>query len=415
MRLFTLELKRILKKRISQILMGLAILCSLVLAWLPSSYCYSTGMDAAGQEVMLTGLESVQYEKARQAAASGLVTPEKVKAAVETYQACLQKYDVTESWDLPPGVYEQEIMPVAPLLHGVKEAFANPKTGMAPSIMEIDPEKLDDWYSLCNERIVSLMTMEQPESPAAQEQAVKMYESVKKPFRVHPGMNTASLDYQNMLGFLILLFCVVMAAPAFASGYQNGADDILRCTRHGRGKIAAVRIMAALCVSGIGFLLCAGVYIIATNAFFGWECVQTSVQMMYSIVALPGWRVGQLQLFFAGAATLSVLASVSLTLFVSARCQTSLSALAVSLLLCLLPTVAAMTMPGEISTWLGVLLPAGGTGIQASFLYAATDFQFLSLGPLAVWTPWAMVAAWLVEIPLFALLTVRVYCSHQPG
>lgn len=102
MRLFTLELKRILKNRISQILMGLAILCSLVLAWLPSSYCYSTGMDAAGQEVMLTGLESVQYEKARQAAASGLVTPEKVKAAVETYQACLQKYDVTESWDLPP-------------------------------------------------------------------------------------------------------------------------------------------------------------------------------------------------------------------------------------------------------------------------------------------------------------------------
>lgn len=86
-----------------------------------------------------------------------------------------------------------------------------------------------------------------------------------------------------------------------------------------------------------------------------------------------------------------------------------------SLLLCLLPTVAVMTMPGQLSTWLATLLPAGGTGIQASFLYAVTDFQFLTAGELAIWTPWAMLAAWVLEIPLFAWLAIRAYDRHQPG
>ena len=57
------------------------------------------------------------------------------REAVESYQACLISYGVTESYDLPEGVYEREILPIAPLLHGVKEAFAHPNTGMAPTIM----------------------------------------------------------------------------------------------------------------------------------------------------------------------------------------------------------------------------------------------------------------------------------------
>lgn len=415
MRLFLPELKRILSSRMTQVLMGLAILLSVVLAWLPVTYCYSTYTNAQGQEVTLTGLESVAYEKTLQAAATGEVTPEKVKAAVEHYQTCLRSYGVTESYDLPPGVYEREIMPVSPLLHGVKEAFADPETGMAPSIMEIDPDRLDDWYEVSEQRIESLMAMEQPDNQTAQKTAAAMYRSVPKPFQVYPGMSTATLDYQNMLGFLILLLCVVLAAPSFAAGYQSGADDIFRSTRHGRKQLATARIAASLCFSCLWFMTCSVVYLVTANTLFGWECVQTSLQMMYSIVSLPGWNIGQLQVFFAGAATLSVLASVSLALFVSARCRSAMTAMAVSLLLCLLPTVAVMTMPGQLSTWLSTLLPAGGTGIQASFLYAVTDFRFLTAGSIAVWTPWAMLIAWIVEIPLFSWLAVRAYDRHQPG
>ncbi|MCI8810439.1 MAG: hypothetical protein HFF84_10015, partial [Oscillibacter sp.] len=74
--------------------------------------------------------------------------------------------------------------------------------------------------------------------------------------------------------------------------------------------------------------------------------------------------------------------------------------------------VLSMTVPGALSTWLCSILPASGTSIQASILYAITDFKFLSLGGLAVWTPYAMIGACIIEIPLFAFLAVRSYCRH---
>ena len=116
---------------------------------------------------------------------------------------------------------------------------------------------------------------------------------------------------------------------------------------------------------------------------------------------------------FAVAGLLSILASVSFTLFLSAGCKSTVSSLAVSLVFCIAPAVISMTVPGELSTWLCSILPASGTSIQASVLYAMTDFRFLNLAGLSVWTPYAMIGVCMIEIPLFAFLAVRSYCRHE--
>ena len=363
MRILRLELKRMLKSKPTWILLVLSLLFSALLAYLPTTYCYSNYTDEAGNEISLTGLASIAYEKERQADASGIVTPERVREAVEIYQACLASYGVTESYDLPEGVYEREILPIAPLLHGVKEAFADPDTGMAPSIMEIDPEKINDYYSVCEARITSLMAMEQPDSQAAQHKAVEMYRQIEKPFEVYPGMSSAVMDYQNIMGFLVLLFCVVIAAPVFSADYQSGADDILRCTKYGRINLGVAKLLAALLISGLAFIVCAVTFIVMTNSLFGWECIKTSIQMMYSIVTLAEMDIGQLQVLFAVAGLLSVLASVSFTLFLSSKCKSTVSSLAASLVFCIAPVVICMTVPGALSTWLCSILPASGTSI----------------------------------------------------
>lgn len=116
---------------------------------------------------------------------------------------------------------------------------------------------------------------------------------------------------------------------------------------------------------------------------------------------------------FAVAGLLSILASVSFTLFLSAGCKSTVSSLAVSLVFCIAPAVISMTVPGELSTWLCSILSASGTSIQASVLYAMTDFRFLNLAGLSVWTPYAMIGVCMIEIPLFAFLAVRSYCRHE--
>ncbi len=165
-----------------------------------------------------------EYEQKLQADITGTVTPEKVRHAVEAYQACLRKYGAETTYDLPDGVYDSEILPYAPLLHGIREVFANPNTGLAPGIAEIDPQKTGDYYDLCAERIVSLMKQEQKEHPAAQQAAIDLYSQVKKPYRFYPGYSTEAMEYQEFLAFLILLLCTVIAAPVFTSDYQTGAS-----------------------------------------------------------------------------------------------------------------------------------------------------------------------------------------------
>lgn len=412
MRIICLEFKKVLKTKSTWILLALALLLSVLLACLPLAYCNSNYTDEAGNEVSLTGRASIAYEKQRQADAAGIVTPERVRAAVEAYHACLNRYGVTESYDLPEGVYQQEILPYAPLLHGVKEAFADPDTGMAPSIMEIEPEWIDDYYSACEERILSLMKMEQPDSSTIQSKAARMYQQVEKPFVVFPGFTANVMDYQNIMGFLVLLFCVVIAAPVFAADYQSGADDILRCTKYGRSQLGVAKAAAALCISAVAFTICSIIYILTVNGLFGWECTKTSIQMVYSIVTLVGMNMGQLQWFFVLAGLLSVLAAVSFTLFLSSKSRNTAASLAAAVVFCIMPVVIYMTIPGVLSTWICSLLPASGVSIQASILYAITDFKFLNLAGIPVWTPYAMVGANILEIPLFLFLAVRSYNRH---
>ena len=137
--------------------------------------------------------------------------------------------------------------------------------------------------------------------------------------------------YQNIMVFLVLLFSVVIAASVFSAYYQSGADDILRCTRHGRVALGVAKLLAALCISGTAFVICAAAHILVANSLFGWECTQTSIQMMYSIVTLTDINIGGLQFLFAAAGLLSVLASVSFTLFLSSRCKSTVASLVSSL------------------------------------------------------------------------------------
>ena len=413
MRIFKLELKRVFNTRITWILLALSLFLSVWMAYLPTTFSDINYTDENGNQVKLTGLDSLHYRKTVQADTAGEVTPAKIHKALEAYQTCLKEYGVEDIYELPEKVYVEKLLPYAPLMHGVKEAYANPDTGIAPSILDIPLDKTDDFYAACDDRIVSLMKMEQKDHPAAQEKAVKMYQQVEKPFVNYPGASSEAMDYLLMLSFLILLFCTMIAAPVFSSDYQTGADDILRCTKYGRIRLGVVKIVSALGICGTAFLLCAAVYLIVSNSLFGWECTKTSMQILYSIVGLANLNMGQLQLLTAAAGLLSILASVSFTLFISSRAENTLMSIAVSLFFCFLPVVIYMMIPGTVELWLRCLLPAAGLGLQSSFLYTVIDFDFLNIGNFAVWMPYAMIAFTVIEIPLFIGLTLHSYSSRR--
>ena len=82
MRLLQLELKRTLSSRATRCILALALVLSLVMAWLPVSYVRLYSSE--GSEI--TGLQAVREIKQLVAPYSGEVTAEKVQKALAEYQ-----------------------------------------------------------------------------------------------------------------------------------------------------------------------------------------------------------------------------------------------------------------------------------------------------------------------------------------
>ncbi len=414
MLLFWLEVKRLLKTRSTQIILALALVLSAVMAYLPISFAQYSYLDEIGQKVTLEGRAAIAAKKADMAPYSGSVTPEKMMSALAVYQEEEARYGSIYSDEFPLNVYNERIRPAYTLIKRLQEVNADGKTGMAPEIADLTAQDAANFYPQCQIHLADLMRQEQKEHLQAQEKAIEMYEKVEQPFVFYYGLNRESMDYLVLYLFLLLLLGTMVAAPVFAAEYQSKADQILRCTRYGRLRLAMVKIGAAACILTALFAVCLTIFTLITNSAFGWESRQTTIQVLFSAVTLPALNMGQLQTITIAAGAITFLATMSCTLFFSSRCQSNVGALALSLGGCLLPLLLYFIVGGHNwADWLRCLLPAAGAGINNSFHYAFIDFTFLHLGSWSVWEPWVMMAAAVVEIPVFLAMSVYTYCRHR--
>lgn len=412
MRIFWLEIKRVLKSRRAMVLLLITLFMSAVMAFLPITFVSINYQDENGGKVELNGMDALRYKKSINSAYNGEVTPEKLKAALETYQRIILQYGGIniDSGDFPLDVYIEYIAPIRPLLAKLPEAFANPETGMGVDLMDISPDKLDNFYEQTIEHLKDVIRLEKKEYPNAQEHALQKYEEVQTPFQLYAGYTRDAFDYIELFIFLLVILCTAIAAPTFSNEYQTGSDSILRCTKHGRSRLAIMKVAAALTIFIVTFVVCIFLHLLMSNLMFGTECMKTSVQMLFSVINLSALNLGQLQIVLAVDGLLSLLATVSFTLFLSAKCKDSLTVILIAFVSCLLPIFAYAALGAN---WISSILPAAGVGLQNNLLYQLIKFNYLNIGQVNIWTPYVLLVSALVEIPVFLFLTIRTYCKHQ--
>lgn len=415
MRVLQLEYKKILQSRRTWVMILLSLLCTVMFAYMPVTFVVAAYCDENGNVVELKGKEAIAYKKTIRSDMTGEVTGQKIRLAWEQCQECLREYGVETIYELPEEIYCTRILPVLPIVSGMREAFADPDTGMAlPYTEEVAPQRIEDFYAVCSERLVSLMKMEEQDSEAAQKQALSMFSKVEKPYQYYAaGYNGDAMDYELLLAMLLLLFCIVLAAPSYSIDYQTKADDILRCTKHGRFRLGAVKMVSVASITGILFIGCMLLYLLISNNLFGWECTKTSVQMLYSITNLVNWNIGQLQWAVLLAGLLSVIATVCFTLFLSSRCSNVMTSLAVGFAMYIAPFLIYLIIPGEIGLWMRCLLPSCGVILQSSFLFAVVDYQFLTFGGGALWTPYAILLFSAVSMAAFTVMGICSYVKRE--
>ncbi len=410
MRLFCLEWKRMIKSRRTFVLLVVALLMSVVMAFLPVSFESINRSEENGSVTELNGLSAIWFKKGCYQKTAGEITPQKMADVLRTYQYYVGEYGSVD--DIPLDIYIEKVMALRPVIKGLSEIYADPKTGIGTDLMEIDPDEVEQhFYEQCASHLEDVMDLEQKEHPAAGQYAVKKYAGADRPFRLYSGISRDAFDYTTLYILLLAVLCTAIAAPVFANEYQNGSDAILRCTKYGRTRLAVTRILTVCSIFIVVFLTGMAVHLSILNAAFGRECLDTSFQMLFSIINLPDMNLRQLQIVLVSAGLLSMLSGTGCTLFLSAKCKEPLTVLLVSMVILFLPIFACSALGG--SSWISTILPSSGIGLQNNFLYQLCNFNFLHLGGQSFWTPYVILVSAAVEMPVFLVLAVISYCRHQ--
>lgn len=410
MNLLQLELKRVLRTRMTAILLAAALVLAVFMAYLPVTFVGRAEQDANGNTVQYTGLTAVQKRKEHQV--SGTITTETMQEALAAYQKLFEEYDAKSISDLPVAVFYAELSQYQPFVNDAKEAYADPNTGVAPGVMNLTADDMTHFYDQLSKRLEAVIRVEnqgQKGYEEAQAIARKKFDTVQKPYTYYFGASSEAIEYQSLLGLLLTLLCAVIAAPIFAVDAQTGAQDIQLCTKHGGLRLAGVKLAAALLVTGGAYLLCGVVWIVVTNTLFGWEGTQTSVQWLFSVTSLLPYTTGQMQWVMLLGNFLMFLTEVTFALAVSVWARNNLTSLAAALVSVVAPLIVYMVVPGELGEWLSTLLPAGGIGLSNALLYKMYNFDFLFAGGHAFFQADVLWALAPVKILLFLALAVWGY------
>lgn len=412
MNLYQLELKRVCKTRMTAILLALALVLAVVMAYLPVTFVGWAEQDANGNTVHYTGLTAVQ--KRREHQVSGTITPEILQKGLAAYQRLYKKYNAKSISDVPLEEFYSELSQYQPFVNDAKEAYADPNTGTAPGIMGLTADDMAHFYDQLPKRLEAVIRLENQNQNGyeeAQAIAAKKFDAVQKPYTYYFGAGSESIEYQSLLGLLLTLLCAVIAAPIFSADAQSGAQDIQLCTRHGGARLAATKLAAALTVTGGAYLLCGVVWIVVTNTLFGWEGTRTSVQwaVSFSVTSLLPYTIGQMQWVMLLGNFLMFLTEVAFALAVSVWAKSNLTALSAALVSVVAPLIVYMVVPGTLGEWLSTLLPAGGIGLSNALLYKMYSFDFLFAGGHAFFQADVLRALAPVKIVLFLALALWGY------
>ncbi len=379
-------------------------------AYLPVTFIGWTELDASGNKVSYTGLKAIRKRQEQQV--SGTITPDVMQEALEAYQRVYRQYDASSINDIPVEVFYKELARYQPLVNNAKEAFADPKTGMAPGMMGLTAEDMQNFYSQLPKRLESVIWLEQDGKTGyeqAQAIAQKKFDAVQKPFTYSFGVSPDAMDYQTP---------VELAAHPAVRG-DCGPGVCIGCTDRGAGhpivhkngglRLAAAKLAAAFSITGAAYLLCGVVWIMVTNALFGWESTQTSVQWLFSVTSLLPYTVGQMEWVMLVANFLIFFAEVAFVLMASVWAKNNLTALSVALISVMAPLIVYMVVPGSFGEWLSTLIPAGGIGLSNALLYKMIGFDFLYAGGHAFFQADVLLASAPIKIVLLVGLAAWGY------
>lgn len=406
MRLYYLEMKRLIRTKSVWILMIAMVVLAAVMAYVPVTFIRAYKTDA-GNVQAVTGVQAVKISKETRKDMEGEVTEEKIRQAIRVLNEMYQEYGSSFMEEVPADVYAEKIYPIMPVLNIIEQVLApDGKNLYNMEAFDVKEEDAATIYEKYREEIQGLS-----QNPELVKEMQKISGSVKTPFTYESGMTLETVDYYTIYLFLVMFAFIVIASPVYAAEYQTGADDVIRCTKNGRVRIAVTKILVTFTLAVATFVASSLTFVAVLYILYGGSGFGTSIQMGY-VFYLPALTIGSMLKLQIAGEVLFTLATVSFVLFLSSKCKNVQTALISAFGIAILPMILNMAGNNNVLNIMRCILPTGGFGLINGLQSELMARNFALVAGHYIWLPYILLVAAAVAVPVFVGLTIVSYCRR---
>ena len=391
MTLFGWELIKILKRRMTRVILAVSLVLAAGSALFLGFSNYSFGVEVAAPTWQARS-RSVQAT-ADAAAWHGPLTAETLCAARDRCRTVLQQ---------PAGDLNGADAYVAgDILYMAARVFTEAGeiswANWPAQSTALDDDALAQLYTLRARHVAAMIDA----APADRQAALRVLND-----RVD-GHEAEIVQLGNVIFLVGLLLCAAVA-PVFCGEVHTRVYTVSHCARHGRGRLAAAKLAAALVFAGGAFAVCTGVFVAVQLALFGARGLSASLQITAPDCVLP-LSYGQAEAWLLLGGLVSCLAGVAITAALSARLDSEFPVLLV--LFALLVFLRALVEAGMLG---GPLEPLSQSLPFLSGLQEFLDNRLLALpGGPALPAPWYRLAVQSLYLVVLLPLAWRWYARRQ--
>ena len=406
MRLYYLEMKRLIRTKSVWILMIAMVVLAAVMAYVPVTFIRAYKTDA-GNVQAVTGVQAVKISKETRKDMEGEVTEEKIRQAIRVLNEMHQEYGSSFMEEVPADVYAEKIYPIMPVLNVIEQVLVpDGKNLYNMEAFDVKEEDAATIYEKYREEIQGLS-----QNPELVKEMQKISGSVKTPFTYESGMTLETVDYYTIYLFLVMFAFIVIASPVYAAEYQTGADDVIRCTKNGRVRIAVTKILVTFTLAVATFVASSLTFVAVLYILYGGSGFGTSIQMGY-VFYLPALTIGSMLKLQIAGGVLFTLATVSFVLFLSSKCKNVQTALISAFGIAILPMILNMAGNNNVLNIMRCILPTGGFGLINGLQSELMARNFALVAGHYIWLPYILLVAAAVAVPVFVGLTIVRYCRR---
>ena len=406
MRLYYLEMKRLIRTKSVWILMIAMVVLAAVMAYVPVTFIRAYKTDA-GNVQAVTGVQAVKISKETRKDMEGEVTEEKIRQAIRVLNEMYQEYGSSFMEEVSADVYAEKIYPIMPVLNVIEQVLVpDVKNLYNMETFDVKEEDAATIYEKYREEIQGLS-----QNPELVKEMQKISGSVKTPFTYESGMTLETVDYYTIYLFLVMFAFIVIASPVYAAEYQTGADDVIRCTKNGRVRIAVTKILVTFTLAVATFVASSLTFVAVLYILYGGSGFGTSIQMGY-VFYLPALTIGSMLKLQIAGGVLFTLATVSFVLFLSSKCKNVQTALISAFGIAILPMILNMAGNNNVLNIMRCILPTGGFGLINGLQSELMARNFALVAGHYIWLPYILLVAAAVAVPVFVGLTIVSYCRR---